>query len=181
MNESIAFNCRKLIWSNIMHTCHTREGIVHIKHEESRKPFKIFYISKLYELVPNFVFVDDKKGDVNTFVLSSYWLIITFVIHKGYLVASSCLGSPRAVIKYLIGAVNSVWVCMTLGWMVFRLVTAMLMYWVLCLPFGLACVCVCVFESRPWGASLFDGSLLLFCSCAASDRMSISKCLLLSS
>ena len=45
---------------------------MHIKQEESSKPFKIFYISKLYELVPNFVFVDDKKGDVNTFVLSSY-------------------------------------------------------------------------------------------------------------
>ena len=70
MNESIAFNCRKLK-SNI-HTCYTREGIVHIKQEESSKPFKIFYISMLYELFPNFVFVDDEKGDVNTSVLSSY-------------------------------------------------------------------------------------------------------------
>ena len=72
MNESIAFNCRKLKRSNIMHTCDTREGIVHIKQEESSKPFKIFHISKLYELFPNFVFVNDEKGDVNTSVLSSY-------------------------------------------------------------------------------------------------------------
>ena len=40
MNESIAFNCRKLKRSN-----YTREGIVHIEHEESSKPFKIFHIS----------------------------------------------------------------------------------------------------------------------------------------
>ena len=63
MNKSTAFNCRKLKRSNIIHTCYTREGIVHIKEEESKRPFKIFHISKLYELFPDFVFVDD-KGDV---------------------------------------------------------------------------------------------------------------------
>ena len=72
MNESIAFNCRKLKTSNIIHTCYTREGIVHIKQEESSKPFKIFHITTFYELFPNFVFVDDEKGDVNTSALSSY-------------------------------------------------------------------------------------------------------------
>ena len=39
---------------------------MHIKQEESSKPFKIFNISKLNELFPDFVFVDDEKGDVNT-------------------------------------------------------------------------------------------------------------------
>ena len=72
MNESIAFNCRKLKRSNITHTCYTREGIVHIKQEEGSKPFKNFYISKLYELFPDIVFVDDEKVDANTSVLSSY-------------------------------------------------------------------------------------------------------------
>ena len=72
MNKSIAFNCRKLKRSNIIHACYTREGIVHIKQEESSKPFKIFHISMLYELFHNFVFVDDEKGDVNASVLSSY-------------------------------------------------------------------------------------------------------------
>ena len=71
VNESIAFNCRKLK-SNIIHTCYTREGIVHIIQEESSKPFKILHISKLYEIFPDFIFVDDEKGDVNTSVLSSY-------------------------------------------------------------------------------------------------------------
>ena len=72
MNESIAFNCRKLKRSNIIHTYYTREGIVHIKQVESSEPFKIFHISKLYDPFPDFVFVDDEKGDVNTSVLSSY-------------------------------------------------------------------------------------------------------------
>ena len=39
---------------------------MHIKQEESSKPFKIFHISKLYELFRDYVFVDDEKGDVNT-------------------------------------------------------------------------------------------------------------------
>ena len=72
MNESIAFNCRKLKRSNIIHACYTKEGIVHMKQEESSKPFKFLYISKLHELYPDFVFVDDEKGDANTSVLSSY-------------------------------------------------------------------------------------------------------------
>ena len=45
---------------------------MHIKQEESSKPFKIFYISKLYKLYLDLVFVDDEKGDFNTSVLSSY-------------------------------------------------------------------------------------------------------------
>ena len=72
MNKSIAFNCRKLKRSNIIHACYTKEGIVHMKQEESSTPFKFFYISKLHELYPDFVFVDDEKGDANTSVLSSY-------------------------------------------------------------------------------------------------------------
>ena len=50
--------------SNIIHTCYTRERTVHMKQEESSKPFKISHISKLYEFFLDFVFVDDKKGDV---------------------------------------------------------------------------------------------------------------------
>ena len=72
MNESIAFNCSKLKRSNIIHTYYTRAGIVHIKQEESSKPFKMFHISNIYKIFPDFVFVDDEKGDVNTSVLSSY-------------------------------------------------------------------------------------------------------------
>ena len=79
MNKSTAFNCRKLKRSNIIHTCYTREGIVHIKEEESKKPFKIFHISKLYELFPDFVFVDD-KGDV-TIVID--WSQNLLYISKG--------------------------------------------------------------------------------------------------
>ena len=72
MNESIAFNCRKLKRSNITHAYYIRTGIVHSKQEESSKLFKMFHISNLYEFFPDFVFVDDKKKDVNTSVLSSY-------------------------------------------------------------------------------------------------------------
>ena len=82
MNDSIAFNCRKVNRSNIIHTFYTRDRILHIKQEESSKPFNIFHISKLHELFPDFVFADDEKGDVNTSVLSSYWLITKFIKHK---------------------------------------------------------------------------------------------------
>ena len=39
MNDFIAFNCRKLKRSNIIHTFYTRDGIVHIKQEESHLTF----------------------------------------------------------------------------------------------------------------------------------------------
>ena len=54
MNKSTAFNCRKLEKSNIIHACYAREEIVHIKRKESSKLIKIFHISKLNELFPNF-------------------------------------------------------------------------------------------------------------------------------
>ena len=44
MNESIAFNCRKVKRSNIIHACYTGEKILHIKQEKSSKPFKILQI-----------------------------------------------------------------------------------------------------------------------------------------
>ena len=44
MNESIAFNCRKLKRSNIIRACYTGEKILHIKQEKSSKPFKILQI-----------------------------------------------------------------------------------------------------------------------------------------
>ena len=72
MNESIAFNCRKLKRSNIIHRYYTRARIVHIRQKESSRPFKMFHISNLYELFPDFAFADDEKEDVNTSVLSSY-------------------------------------------------------------------------------------------------------------
>ena len=52
MNGFVAFNCRKLKRSKIIHTCYTREGIVHIKQEESSKPFKIFHMSKFMSFFP---------------------------------------------------------------------------------------------------------------------------------
>ena len=96
MNEAISFNCKKLRRiSNIIHSCYTREAILHMKHEESSKPFKILHIFKLHELFADLIFVYNDKMDVNTTVLSSYRLITKFNIHKGYLVAS-CLSGPRA-------------------------------------------------------------------------------------
>ena len=80
LSKSIGFICRKLKRSNIIHACYTREGVVHIKQEKSSKPLKIFHISNLHEFFPDFVFADDKKGDVNTSLLSSYWLITKFII-----------------------------------------------------------------------------------------------------
>ena len=83
MNKSIAFNSRKLKRSNI-HACYTREGVVHIKQEESSKPFNIFHMSKLH-LFPDFIFVDHEKGDINTSVVSSHWFITKLIIKNTWL------------------------------------------------------------------------------------------------
>ena len=56
VNESTAYNCRKL---------KHRDGIVRIKRREKDRPVKIFHMDKLHGLFPNFDFGDaDDKDNV---------------------------------------------------------------------------------------------------------------------
>ena len=47
MNETIAFNCRKLKHSGLIHQCYSRNGNVYIKENEASRPFKVFHLGKL--------------------------------------------------------------------------------------------------------------------------------------
>ena len=47
MNETIAYNCRKLKCSGLIYACYSRNGIVHIKENEANRPIKVFHLVKL--------------------------------------------------------------------------------------------------------------------------------------
>ena len=65
MNESTAYNCRKLKRNGLIHGCFLRDGIVRIKRREKDRPVKIFHMDKLHGLFPNFDFGDaDDKDNV---------------------------------------------------------------------------------------------------------------------
>ena len=53
MNETIAFNCRKLKHSGLIHACYSRNGNVYIKENETSRPFKVFHLGRLISLFPD--------------------------------------------------------------------------------------------------------------------------------
>ena len=63
MNEPIAYNCRKLKHSGLIHGCFSRDDIVRIKHREKDRPVKIFHMDKLHGLFPDFDFGDAEDED----------------------------------------------------------------------------------------------------------------------
>ena len=56
MNESIAFNCRKLKCKELIHSCYSRNGIINIKMTDKSQPIKIFYMEKLVNLFLDYDF-----------------------------------------------------------------------------------------------------------------------------
>ena len=65
MNESIAYNCRKLKHSGLICGCFLRDDIVRIKCLEKDRPMKIIYMDKLHGLFPDFDFGDaDDEDDI---------------------------------------------------------------------------------------------------------------------
>ena len=62
-NESLAFCGRKLKRSGLIHSCYTKEGIIHIKKSEHAKAIIVHNINSLYEQFPEFVFFDDDDDD----------------------------------------------------------------------------------------------------------------------
>ena len=81
MNESIAYNCRKLKRSGLIHGCFSRDGIFAIKCQKENRPVKIFHMDKLHGLFPDFDFRDADNEDgvfldalhvVNDLAQSSY-------------------------------------------------------------------------------------------------------------
>ena len=63
MNESIAYNCRKLKRNGLIYGCFSKDGTVRIKREERARVVKVFHRDKLHQLLPDFDFGDTYEDD----------------------------------------------------------------------------------------------------------------------
>ena len=74
MNESLAFQVRKLKRNNLVSACYTRDGIVTIKIKERSKAIKVHHMNDLLELFPDYDFEDESFHDAspNVSAQSSY-------------------------------------------------------------------------------------------------------------
>ena len=76
-NSTLAFYGRKLKHAGLINSTYTLNGTVHILGTVGERPIKVFYMSKLVELYPNFDF-SNNDGDIlvdalgNTSIQSSY-------------------------------------------------------------------------------------------------------------
>ena len=84
MNESVAYNCRKLKCDGLIHGCFSKDDIVRIKRHEKDSPVKIFYMDKLHELFPKFVFENEDDEDHIFLDASQVQDIATLKIKKPY-------------------------------------------------------------------------------------------------
>ena len=78
MNETIAYNCRKLKHSGLIHACYSRNGIVYIKENETSRPIKV-HLDNLISLFPDHFQNNDENDqyhdvsiDANSSLQSSY-------------------------------------------------------------------------------------------------------------
>ena len=78
MNETIAYNCRKLKRGGLIHACYSRNGIVYIKENETSRPIRVFHLDKLISLFPEHFRNNDENdqyhdlsGDANSSLQSS--------------------------------------------------------------------------------------------------------------
>ena len=69
-NESLAFCSRTLKSSGLIHSCYTKDGVVHIKKSEHAKVIKVHHTNSLYEQFPEFVFFD-ADDDYDLFIDAS--------------------------------------------------------------------------------------------------------------
>ena len=60
MNESLAYQGRKLKRNNLVNACYTRDGIVTIKISDHSKAIKVYHMNDLFDLSPDFDFDDDE-------------------------------------------------------------------------------------------------------------------------
>ena len=70
MNETLAYQGRKLKCNNLVNACYTRDSIVTIKINERSKAIKIHHMNDLLELFPNFEFEDESFHDASPDVSS---------------------------------------------------------------------------------------------------------------
>ena len=105
MNESTAYNSRKLKCSGLIHGCFSKDGIDRIKHQAKDRPVKIFHIDTLHGFFPDFDFGDANDKDdifldaskvVTDSVQSSYYFAVcskSKFFHKSNHMHIMCLKS----------------------------------------------------------------------------------------
>ena len=64
MNETIAYNCREMKRSCLIHACYIRNGIVYIKGNETSRLIIVFHLGKLISLFPDH-FQNNDENDQN--------------------------------------------------------------------------------------------------------------------
>ena len=79
MNETTAFNCRKLKRSALIHAYYSRNGNVYIKENQTSRPCKVFHLGKRIPLFPDNLQNNDENDqkhdmsvDANSSLQSSY-------------------------------------------------------------------------------------------------------------
>ena len=60
MNESLAYQGRKVKRNNLVNACYTRDGIVTIKINDCSKAMNVYHMNDLLDLFPHFDFDDDE-------------------------------------------------------------------------------------------------------------------------
>ena len=65
MNESSAYQGRKLKCNNLVNACYTRDGIVNIKISDRSKATKVYHMNYLLGLFPDFDFDDEPFYDAS--------------------------------------------------------------------------------------------------------------------
>ena len=80
MNETVPYSYRKLECSGLVHGCYSRNGIFHIKENETSRSIKVFPLVKLFSLFPDHFRNNDKNDhyhdvpvDANSSLQSSYY------------------------------------------------------------------------------------------------------------
>ena len=56
MNESIAFNCRKLKRKELIYSCYSRKGMINIKMTDKSRPVKVFHMERPVNFFSDFDF-----------------------------------------------------------------------------------------------------------------------------
>ena len=65
MNESLAFQGRKLKRNNLVNASYTRDGIVTIKISDRSKVIEVYHMNDLLDLFPDFDFDDEPFHDTS--------------------------------------------------------------------------------------------------------------------
>ena len=64
MNETIAYNCRKLKRSGLILACYSGNGIVYINENETSRPIKVFHLDKLISLFSDHFRNNDENDNI---------------------------------------------------------------------------------------------------------------------